>query len=123
MKPEVRKQTLRGESFTSEQLFIVEMWNSPEDNNVSIARARVEPGVTTASHYLADVDERYVISSGNGIVEVSGLVPVEVSAGDVVIIPAGATQRISNVGDTDLTFYCICTPRFDSACYHEVNND
>ncbi|GMQ90059.1 MAG: hypothetical protein BMS9Abin10_0404 [Gammaproteobacteria bacterium] len=122
MKPEVRKQAAHNEVFTSEQTSILEVSNSPDDD-LSIARARVEPGVTTALHYLHGVHERYVIASGRGIVEVAGLAPTEVSSGDVVIIPAGVTQRIRNIGDTDLIFYCICTPRFARGCYHEVDHD
>jgi mannose-6-phosphate isomerase-like protein (cupin superfamily) len=35
-----------------------------------------------------------------------------VSAGDVVIIPPGARQRIANTGPADLRFLALCTPRF-----------
>ena len=39
--------------------------------------------------------------------------------GDVVLIPAGKTQRIRNVGPDDLVFLCICTPRFEPRHYHD----
>ncbi len=121
-KPEIRREALYDESFTPERLFITEMWNSPDDDSVSIARARLEPGMTTALHYLAGVDERYLITSGRGVVEVGKLAPTEVTRGDIVVIPEGTTQRITNVGDHDLVFYCICTPRFTPDCYHQVGN-
>ena len=39
--------------------------------------------------------------------------PEEVGPGDLVTIDAGVCQRIVNIGDTDLIFYCLCTPRFE----------
>jgi oxalate decarboxylase/phosphoglucose isomerase-like protein (cupin superfamily) len=33
-----------------------------------------------------------------------------VETGDLVFIPAGASQRITSSGDVDLVFYCLCTP-------------
>ena len=35
--------------------------------------------------------------------------------GDVVVIPAGYSRRITNIGDFDLVFLAICTPRFRPA--------
>jgi mannose-6-phosphate isomerase-like protein (cupin superfamily) len=99
------------ERYTEERCHIFETWNDASDPGLSIARARVEPGVTTALHSL-DVDERYVILSGRGRVEVEGIPPSEVEGGDVIAIPAGRTQRIQNLGSTDLVFLCLCTPRF-----------
>ncbi|MFQ6024364.1 MAG: cupin domain-containing protein [Acidiferrobacterales bacterium] len=122
-RPEVSKQASHKEFLAPERLFIIETWNSSADPNLSIARARVKPGVTTALHYLAGIDERYLITSGGGVVEVDGLPPTVVSQGDVVAIPAGSTQRIRNTGNVDLIFYCICTPRFRPDCYHEVKDD
>lgn len=108
----------RKERYTEERCHIAESWNDASDPGVSIARARVTPGATTALHALS-VDERYLIASGRGRVEVEGLPPTLVEPGDVVVIPAGRTQRIENVGDTDLVFYCICTPRFEPEHYRD----
>ena len=120
MKPIILKKDSVDEFFTPEGCFISEIWNSPEDENLSIARARVQPGVTTALHYLEGVHERYLVAEGKGLVEVGDLDPTEVSPGDVVVIPAGIPQRITNIGETQLAFYCICTPRFNVNCYHDV---
>lgn len=102
---------------TAERCHIAETWNSPEDPGLSIARARVRPGVTTAWHYLIGVVERYRVLSGVGRVEVGELPPTTVKPGDVVVIPAGVRQRIANTGDDDLLFDCVCTPRFTPDCY------
>ena len=49
----------------------------------------------------------------------SGLEPTRVSVGDVIVIPAGTSQKITNTGKTDLEFYCVCTPKFIEACYFD----
>ena len=91
--------------------------NDAGDELVSIARARVEPDVTTAWHRLKGVSERYIIVSGEGRVEIGELQPVDVCAGDVVRIPADVAQRISNTGNDDLVFYAVCSPPFEAGCY------
>lgn len=106
---------------TLERCYIRELSNSPDDTGVSIARARVKPGVTTALHKLRDTDERYLIIDGTGVVDV-GRLRIEVSPDDVVWIPRGTTQRITNTGTTDLIFLCICSPRFDPTCYESVED-
>ena len=98
---------------TPERCAILETWR---DGEVTIARARVEPGVTTQLHSL-DVDERYLIVSGRGVVSVGEVAPAEVGPGDNVGIPAGVAQRIENTGDEDLVFYCVCTPPFRPDSY------
>lgn len=105
------------EYFFVEGCHILELSNSPDDPEVSIARARVEPGVTTHWHALKDTTERYVILDGVGEVEVGDAAPQHVSAGCVVQIPAGCRQRIRNVGDTDLVFLAVCSPRFVAENY------
>ena len=57
---------------------------------------------------------------GAGLVEVDELPAQHVSSADVVIIPAGARQRISNTGKTDLVFLAICSPRFTQAAYVDL---
>ena len=100
------------EYFFDEGCFILELSNTDDDPDVSIARARVEPGVTTKLHRLTHTSERYVILQGEGTVEVGGEPAFEVQRGDVVRIPAGVSQRIHNPGPQDLVFLVICNPRF-----------
>ena len=61
--------------------------------------------------------ERYVILAGEGLVELEERDPERVGVGDVVLIPPGAEQRITNTGDTDLVFLALCTPRFRQERY------
>ena len=123
IKPKIITESSENEEYTLERLFITEMWNRVEDPDVSIAKAKVKPGVTTALHYLDGVDEKYIIISGEGVMEIEGLALAEVSPGDVVVIPANSAQRITNIGQQDMIFYCICTPRFTNTCYHAVSED
>jgi mannose-6-phosphate isomerase-like protein (cupin superfamily) len=116
VKPAIH-HPIQDEKPIDEGCLIIESWNSESDESVSIARACVKSGVTTKLHMLKDVDERYLIIEGSGIMHVGDLEPTEVIHGDVVIIPAGTLQKISNTGKTDLVFYCICTPRFTDQCY------
>jgi len=117
MKPSIRKVDLSSEYFFNEGCFITELSNSAEDSQLSIARARVKTGVTTKWHYLLGVTERYIILQGTGKVEVGELEPQLVNTGDVVLIPPEVRQRISNVGEDDLIFLALCTPRFEESIY------
>jgi mannose-6-phosphate isomerase-like protein (cupin superfamily) len=108
------------EYYFEEGCFITELLNDDRDPQVSIARARVAPGETTRWHRLQGTSERYVILEGRGEVEVDGLPRTAVGNGDVVLIPAGAAQRISNTGDSDLLFLAICAPRFKPEVYEDL---
>jgi len=116
----VWKQDSTKEFPTPERCHILETYNTATDESLSIARARVEPGITTAWHLLEHTVERYIIVEGHGRVEIDDLPAVDVEPGDVVIIPAAIQQRIANSGNVDLVFYCVCTPRFESRNYRSL---
>jgi mannose-6-phosphate isomerase-like protein (cupin superfamily) len=119
----IRKQNLDEEFLTPERCFVTELSNIPDDPDASIARARVEPGITTRWHRLSNTIERYYIVKGSGIVEVGELPPQEVTSGDVVLIPPMCRQRITNNGDQDLIFLAICTPRYSDDVYEDIDDD
>jgi mannose-6-phosphate isomerase-like protein (cupin superfamily) len=122
MEPSIHRLDTGSEFYTREHCYITETCNFPDDPDVSVARARVEPGVSTRWHRLSGITERYVILSGTGLVEVGELPAEEVSAGDVVVIPPMCAQRISNTGNDDLVFLAICSPRFSDDCYEDIEN-
>ena len=122
MKGAIRRFDRSTEFYTPEACYIVELSNTPDDPDVSIARARVMPGVTTRWHRVAGTTERYVILQGRGRVEIGTLPPHEVEAGDVVLIPPSCPQRIANVGAEDLIFLAICTPRFRHEAYEDMDD-
>ena len=96
---------------------IWEIHNHPADPELSVARARVLPGITTRWHRLNGVTERYMIQKGQGRVELGGEPARNVGPGDVVVIPPGVDQRITNTGEVDLVFLAVCTPRFTPESY------
>lgn len=108
------------EFFISENCYITELHNNSDDSDVSVAQARVKPGERTRWHRLNGIAERYLILSGAGRVEVGGLPPEVVRAGDTVLIPPMCPQRITNTGPDDLIFLAVCTPRFIPEAYEDI---
>jgi len=123
MNEAIRRIDLGAEFWTREKCHIIELSNTPDDPEASIARARVNPGDTTRWHRVVGTGERYVILEGRGRVEVGNLPPQEVGAGDVVLIPPSCRQRITNIGEGDLIFLAICTPRFRREAYEDIDSD
>lgn len=124
MKSGVRQPNEAKETFAEEEnCHILELSGKRDDPVLSIARARVEPGVTTRLHSLDGIAERYLIVAGQGRVEL-GNAPERkeavVGPGDVVLIPPDVPQRITNTGDEDLVFYCICTPAWEEGVYQAL---
>lgn len=119
MKPHIiRTPATGGEAWLDEGCFVTELSNTPVDPALSIARVMVAAHTETRWHHL-DVNERYLISEGAGVMEMDGVPPTDVGPGDVVVVPAGCGQRIRNDTDADLVFYCLCTPRFTPDVYHD----
>lgn len=112
--------SLSKEFYFDEGCHIRELYNREADKRISIAHARVSPGVTTKFHRLQGIDEYYVIISGKGRVDVGDEPPQDVSPGDVVVIPPGYKQRITNTGADDLIFLCCCAPKFDKEQYESL---
>lgn len=110
------------EYFFEEGCYILELSNSADDPELSIARARVPEGVTTRRHRLMGITERYVIQQGQGKVEIGDADALQVSTGDVIIIPPGENQRIMNSGSGDLIFLALCTPRFVKSAYEDTQS-
>ena len=122
MEPRILRWDATRTYDTDERCSINELSNHSDDGDVSIARARVAPGVTTRWHRLRGIAERYVMLEGRGTVEVDGLGPSSVVPGDVVLIPPGARQRIRNDGAADLVFLAVCTPRYVHDAYEDAED-
>jgi len=104
------------EQWTSERCYITELLNSDDQPEVSLARTRVEPGVTTQLHRLS-VFEWYVIEAGHGLMRIDDAPPFAVGPGETVAIPKNAAQQVTNSGQEGLVFLCVCTPKFSQECY------
>lgn len=122
MKETIRFFNEGSEFYTEEQCFIIELANTAEDPAVSIARARVLPGVTTSWHRLEGITERYLILEGEAVVEIGALPPQPVKPGDTAVIPPDCRQRITNTGSVDLIFLAVCTPRFRQEAYRRIED-
>lgn len=105
---------------TEERCHILELLNESSDRSFSIARARVEPDITTAWHRLKDTAESYYILKGKGLMEIGEDFSQEVKAGDTIKIPENIAQRITNIGNSDLIFLCFCVPAFGAECYEAL---
>lgn len=108
------------EFYTEERCHILELYNSAEDRTHSIARARVEPGVTTAWHRLINTQETILVLSGEGQLELIEEHIYPLSKGTVVKIPEDCPQRVVNTADKDLIFLCFCLPAFGDQCYEDL---
>ncbi len=118
----IRDREAREEAWTGERCFITELMNDPAIPEVSLAQCRVPPGTTTQCHRLS-VTEWHVVGQGNGLSQVGADAPFEIGCGDKVVVPANTPQRVTNTGDVDLIFYCICVPRFTPDCYQPIEDD
>ena len=116
MKPVIVKADSINMVLTPERCYVAENYSS-QDGKVSIAIATVKPGITTVAHHLEGIEEIYIITQGTGIIDIEGMEPTKVSVGDVIIIPDGTSQRIKNIANCDLVFYCVCTPKFTQEQY------
>lgn len=106
---------------TDERCTLTEILNDPASPEASLALAVVAPGVTTRLHAVAGTIERYLILSGEGLVEIAGEA-ARVVPGDRVLIPAGVPQRITALGPAPLEFHCVCTPRFRQDNYVDLGD-
>jgi mannose-6-phosphate isomerase-like protein (cupin superfamily) len=122
MNEVIKRMNLDAEFYTPEKCYIIELSNTPDDPDASIARVRVAPGMTTRWHRLVGTAERYVILEGSGRVEIGDLSPQDVGVGDVVLIPPSCRQRITNLGPGELIFLAVCTPRFRPETYEDIDN-
>ena len=110
-----------GEAWTGERCYIKELLNDDKSPEVSLAVARVKPGVRTQLHSLTGIEEVYVVRAGRGVIEIDG-VEQELAAGDQAIVPPSVAQRITNTGSDDLCCYCLCRPRFRPECYVDLES-
>lgn len=75
----------------------------------SLAHASLEVGEASLPHVLEACSETYFILKGEARV-VIGEESAKLKEGDTVLIPAGASQYIENLGNTRLEFLCIVSP-------------
>ncbi|MEN6611293.1 MAG: cupin domain-containing protein [Methanoregulaceae archaeon] len=77
----------------------------------SIAHAVVPTHESTLPHRLNRSMELYYILQGSGKMHI-GSEQEAVGTGQIILIPPGSTQWITNTGPGDLVFLCIVSPRW-----------
>jgi mannose-6-phosphate isomerase-like protein (cupin superfamily) len=87
---------------------ILDRTNAPVANQ-SLAEATVPVGRPTERHYHQLSEEFYFILEGTGRMEIDGE-EKPVSAGDAILIPAGAWHQIT--ATQTLRFLCCCAPAY-----------
>lgn len=80
-----------------------------------------KPGITKGEHWHHTKNEKFVVVSGKGLIQLRKIDSKEIinysvtgEKMEVVDIPTGYTHNIINVGDTDLVTFMWCNECFDS---------
>jgi len=84
----------------------------PLQLNCSVAFACLEPGCSSKPHRLS-ATEIYFITEGEGIMHIDGE-SQPVFPGQLIYIPPGALQSISQRGERALGFLCIVDPAWSA---------
>jgi len=74
----------------------------------SLAHARLRPHTASQPHKLTS-SELYIILQGTGRMHIDDETQT-IQAGSLVFIPPNALQFIENIGDNDLSFFCVVEP-------------
>lgn len=98
---EVPEAEVQAGDFTIIQVLL----SAQEAPNFAIRRFRMAPGGGMPNHTNTVEHGQYVLQ-GRARISIDGQ-DVEVRAGDVVFIPAGAPHWYQNIGDEDFVFLCV----------------
>lgn len=79
--------------------------------NLSLARATIETGQTTAWHRHLVSEEIYYILQGEGLLELEGRREA-VTVGDARLISPGTEHRITCTSAQPLVILCACSPPY-----------
>lgn len=91
------------------------------DTDLTITWVEVAPGASQVRHSHAP-EQVYVLVAGAGRMHVGGE-EREVTAGDLVHIPANTTHGIENIGEETLEYVSAATPTFPSEEVEEFYDD
>ena len=80
----------------------------------SLAEDTLPAGAAVTRHFHTETEEVYYVLEGAGRMTVGESVR-EVSAGDAVYIPRGATHTLENTGDAPLRLLLVCGPAYSQS--------
>ncbi|AKB37323.1 hypothetical protein MSSAC_2733 [Methanosarcina siciliae C2J] len=89
-------------------LFHPDLYDRDVYLNYSIAHTILAPGEALAPHRMKNPEIHYLLE-GEGVIYIEDL-PVDLRPGQMVYIPANATQSTHNTGSVNLTFLAINEP-------------
>ena len=96
-----------GNIFISE-IFHPDLYEEDMGLNYSIAHVIIKPGESIAPHRMKTPEIHYILE-GEGILYIEAL-PLDLKAGQLVYIPANATQSTVNTGSINMTLLAINEP-------------
>ena len=108
----IKKSTLLPAFLAGDLTQIKELLHPKNDGielSYSLALATLEADESSLPHRLVKSSEVYFLLEGNGEMHLDEQ-EKEVTAGDLVFIPANALQFIKNTGVGRLSFLCIVSP-------------
>jgi len=82
--------------------------------NQSLAEATVPVGGATTEHYHRLSEELYLVTAGEGRLQLAGEERL-IAEGDCVLIPPGARHKLFNLGRVPLRVICACSPAYSDA--------
>ena len=72
----------------------------------------IAPPHWTEPHQTPEFDEVTIVLRGRKLIEVDGE-PIELTAGQTLLVKAGARVRYSNPYPEELEYWSVCVPAFD----------
>ena len=75
----------------------------PRSKLMMFQLCKIPPKTTHVAHAHSTMDEIFYFTDGEGEIKVNGEVE-EIQSGDRIIVPAGKTHQIRNLGKTELKF-------------------
>jgi mannose-6-phosphate isomerase-like protein (cupin superfamily) len=77
----------------------------------SLAEEVLPPGAAVGRHHHLETEEVYYLLEGRGRMTVAGETR-DVTAGDAIFIPRGATHCLENTGDAAIRLLLVCGPAY-----------
>jgi mannose-6-phosphate isomerase-like protein (cupin superfamily) len=78
----------------------------------SVAHVVISPGKASLLHVHPDAEESYYIMRGTARIRV-GDEELDITPGQIVLIPPGKPHKISNIDEKDLEFLAVCVPAWE----------
>jgi quercetin dioxygenase-like cupin family protein len=93
-----------GEKVRQNERYI--LWDNRILKNLTVSNTRLHKGMATNGHSHEGLEEVYIFTLGQGVMQVDKEL-IAVKAGDIVSIPAGSFHKVCAGADTALQFVAI----------------